>query len=96
MLNWRPAAPSANLRLRSLAQAVLRGGQVAAQAVAALAQVHSDVLGQVVGAGEALFAQKALVGFVAVVRAPVTRQLVRAREAPRAVRPRAPGGKNGI
>jgi hypothetical protein len=94
VINRRAAAPSADLRLRPLTQAVLRGGQVAAQAVAALAQVHSDVLGQVVGAGEALFAQQALVGLVAVVRAPMTRQLVRAREAPCTLRPRAPADKH--
>jgi hypothetical protein len=96
MVNGRPPAASADLRLRPLAQAVLRGGQVAAQAIAALAEMHSDVLGQVVGAGETLFAQQALVGLVAVVRAPVTRQLVRAREAPCTFRPSAPGGNHRI
>jgi hypothetical protein len=96
VVNGRPPAPSADLRLRPLTQAVLRGGQVAAQAIAALAEMHSDVLGQVVGAGEALFAQQALVGLVAIVRAPVTRQLVRAREAPCTFRPRAPGGNQRV
>lgn len=93
MINGRPAAASADLRLRPLAQAVLRGGQVTAQAVAALAKMHSNVLGQVVGAGEPLFAQKALVWLVAVVRAPVTRQLVRSRKSPCTFRPRAPADK---
>jgi hypothetical protein len=54
-----------------------------------LTQVHADVLGQVVGPGEALFAQQALIWFAAVLRAPMTSEFVAAAETPRAVWPRA-------
>lgn len=48
------------------------------QPAAAREAVHLDVLGQVVAAGELLLAHGALVGLHARVRAPVSRQLVRA------------------
>ena len=56
------------------------------------APVHLGVLGQMVGAGERLLADGARVRLDAVVRAAVSRQLVRAREAPTAAGPPAGEG----